>query len=180
MLLGARQFFESHGNAEEEMYKELLIGLLNKTLTEVDIADEIDARGSDHAAGARPFYGQSNLKKLRLRNFYTNRTSTQYLDGMGNLEELWLDNTPMLTNSLLNMNNGHVTYVYMPSVTYIQNPVNIMNNPAVFDFGDSRTCQQLLDSWSSLFEGSPSHNWTFRCSDGDVAWDGSAWSKITS
>lgn len=161
---------------EEEMYKELLLGLLNKTLTEVDIADEIDARNG-HAAGARPFYGQSNITKLRLRNLNADRSSAFYLDGLGNLQELRLDNTPILCNSFINMNNGHLTYVYMPAVKYIQNPVNNMSNPAVFDFGDSRTCQQLLDGWSSLFEGSPSHNWTFRCSDGDVIYDGSAWVK---
>ena len=160
------------------MYKELLLGLLNKTLTEVDIADELDARNG-HAAGARPFYGQSNITKLRLRNLNTDRSSTLYLDGMSGLQELRLDNTPMLTNSMANLNN--VSYVYMPAVTYIQNPVNSKSSPGVFDFGDSRTCQQLLDGWSSLFEGSPAHNWTFRCSDGDVVWDDgtSAWKAVT-
>lgn len=85
----------------------------------------------------------------------------------------------MLTNSMMNLNN--VSYVYMPAVTYIQNPIINKSTPGIFDFGDSRTCQQLLDGWSSLFEGSPSHLWTFRCSDGNVVYDDStsSWKAVT-
>lgn len=85
-MIAAWQTFlgTSQSNAEEEMYKELFLGLLNKTLTDVDISDEIDAR-SGHASGARPFYGQSNITKLRLRNLNTDRGSALYLDGMNAL-----------------------------------------------------------------------------------------------
>lgn len=164
---------------EEEMYKEMFLGLLNKTLTEVDIADEIDARYG-HASGARPFYGQSNITKLRLRNLIADRSSVFYLDVISKLQELWLDNTQILPNSFCNLSN--VSYVYMPAVTFIQNPINNKSTPGIFDFGNSRTCQQLLDTWASLFEQPSNVNtkWTFRCSDGDVIYDGSAWVKQSS
>ena len=177
MLAARNSFAKSRGNAEEEMYKELFLGLLNKTLTEVDIADEIDATYG-HGAGARPFFGQSNITSLRLRNLKTDNYSSFYLDGLSGLRSLYLDASTWIAGSMVNLSN--VSYVYMPSVTRIANPITSAPIGGVFDFGISRTCQELLDSWGTLFQGvTPNTRWTFRCSDGDVVWNAtnSAWEK---
>lgn len=161
---------------EEAMYKELFSGLCNGTVTDIDTDIPIDATYG-HGAGIRIIQGQPRLKKIRLRNLTTDAYSSNYLNGCTSIEEVWLDNTTFVTNSFFTPTN--VRYVYTPKATRIQNSINSAPaSGAIWDFGDSRTCQQLLDSWSTLFAGTtPNHGWTFRCSDGDVVWDGSAWVK---
>lgn len=168
--------FAAKGNGEEEMYKELFSAICNGNVTDIDTDIPIDATNG-HGAGVRFIYGQNKLKTIRLRNLTTDNYSSNYLNGSTSLEEVWLDRTTFVTNSLFTTTN--VRYVYTPMATRIQNVIN--STPAagaVWDFGESRTCQQLIDSWPTIFAGvTPNHGWTFRCSDGDVVWDGSEWVK---
>lgn len=181
MELAARIGTMAANGGDEAMYKELLLKLLNKQLTEIEIADEIDARGG-HGYGVRPFYGQSNLTTIKMPNLITDNFSSFYFDGVTNLQYLYIDSATWIPGSFVNF--SRIKYVYAPSLGSdggkIGNSITTAPAGAVLDFGQSRTCQQLLDSWSTLFTSAPNTNWTFRCSDGDVAWNGSEWAKVTS
>lgn len=166
-------------------YKKLaedLEKLMTKTLVTVDwpFAINLNYYG---AAGARPFYGQNLLRVIKLPNMVLSKTDSAYgnyyMDGAVALEEIWVDSMQAFPNSFAS--SGVLRYVYAPSFVWGKNFFNQTRaTGAVFDMGQSRTCAEFLAAMPTSFENFANvwKGWTFRCSDGDIKWNGSEWAKV--
>lgn len=168
-------------NMDDKRLAQDLEKLMTKTIVTVDwpFAINLNYYGAN---GARPFYGQNMLKVVKLPNMVLSKADSgygsNYLDGTAALEELWLDSIQAFPNSLTP--SGVLRYVYAPSFAWGKNFFNATRaTGAVFDMGQSRTCAEFLAAMPTSFENLSNvwKGWTFRCSDGDVVWNGSEWVK---
>lgn len=169
------------GNMTDKQLAEDLERLMTNTLVTVDwpFAINIDY---GYANGVRPFSGQTNLRVVKLPNLTLRPKSgygVNFLDGANNLEEIWVDSLQTIPNSFAS--STIISYVYAPSFEWGKNFFNgARATGAVFDMGQSRTCAVFISSMATSFENLSNvwKGWTFRCSDGDVAWNGSEWAKV--
>lgn len=175
MLLGARQFFTTKsGNAEEEMYKELLTQILSNTLPQDSVIDV-----TLPAIRKWAFAPLSNLKTLVVRGATSLTSACEYFVQGSSVETVILPDV---------VSCSHFVFWSTPTIKVIRVP-NLKTNmyrlcyigtSALTDvYIDNSTCAEIMaiPNFPGMGPSDNSNyaNVVFHGSDGTVTYNGSTW-----
>lgn len=175
MLLGARQFFTTKsGNAEEEMYKELLTQILSNTLP----ADSVlDITLPDIRKWA--FGSQSNLKTLIIRGVTALTGRSEYFVQGSNVETVELPDL-LSCNHFVFWSTPTIKVLRVPKLKTNMTSLCYIGTSALTDvYIDESTCAEIMAipgfPGMTTSQNSNYANIVFHGSDGTISYDGSAW-----